>query len=255
MEILLESPGSERYLIVNADDFGQSHGINRGIVEAHERGIVTSASLMVRWPAVAEAADYARRHPELSLGLHFDLGEWIYRDGEWRSLYQVVATNDRSAVANELKRQLEAFRLLVGQSPSHIDSHQHVHRDEPVRAVASEAAAQLGIPLRECCSHVSYRGGFYGQTETGEPYPEGISKAGLLAMLADLSPGVSELGCHPGDGALDELETAYSIERKQEVHVLCDPQIRLAIAQVNIKLISFFDLNNESFRGATTVLS
>jgi YdjC-like protein len=45
-----------RYLIVNADDFGQSSGVNRGIIEAHEKGILTSASLMVRWPATEEAA-------------------------------------------------------------------------------------------------------------------------------------------------------------------------------------------------------
>ena len=67
---------STRYLIVNADDFGQSRGINRGITEAHEQGIVTSASLMVRWPAAPEAAAYARSHGSLSLGLHFDFGEW-----------------------------------------------------------------------------------------------------------------------------------------------------------------------------------
>jgi predicted glycoside hydrolase/deacetylase ChbG (UPF0249 family) len=51
---------TNRYLIVNADDFGQSHGVNRGVIEAFENGIVTSASLMVRWPAAVEAAAYAR---------------------------------------------------------------------------------------------------------------------------------------------------------------------------------------------------
>jgi predicted glycoside hydrolase/deacetylase ChbG (UPF0249 family) len=57
-----------RAAIVNADDFGQSAGINRGIVEAHQRGIVTSASLMVRWHAASEAAAaYARAHPRLSV--------------------------------------------------------------------------------------------------------------------------------------------------------------------------------------------
>jgi len=53
---------ANKYLIVNADDFGQSTGINRGIIEAHERGVVTSASLMVRWPAAIDAAQYAREH-------------------------------------------------------------------------------------------------------------------------------------------------------------------------------------------------
>ena len=48
--------GDRRYLIVNADDLGRSPGVNRGVIEAHAGGIVTSASLMVRWPAAAEAA-------------------------------------------------------------------------------------------------------------------------------------------------------------------------------------------------------
>ena len=64
-----------RTLIVNADDFGRSAEINAGIVQAHRDGIVTSASLMVRWPAAVGAAAYARERPDLALGLHFDLGE------------------------------------------------------------------------------------------------------------------------------------------------------------------------------------
>ena len=70
----------DTYLIVNADDFGQSPGVNRGVIAAHERGVVTSTSLMVRWPSAAAAAAYAREHPALSVGLHVDLGEWACRD-------------------------------------------------------------------------------------------------------------------------------------------------------------------------------
>src|SRR5918994_7702206 len=64
------------YLIVNADDFGYTRGVNRGIVEAHEHGIVTSASLMVKQRAAEEAAAYARSHTQLSLGLHIELRRW-----------------------------------------------------------------------------------------------------------------------------------------------------------------------------------
>lgn len=81
---------AKRYLIVNADDFGQSTGVNRGIIKAHEQGIVTSASLMVRWPFAAEAAQYSHRHPEFSLGIHLDFGEWAYREETWVPLYEVV---------------------------------------------------------------------------------------------------------------------------------------------------------------------
>ena len=117
-----------RAAIVNADDFGQSAGINRGIVEAHERGIVTSASLMVRWPAASAAAAYARAHPRLSVGLHVDLGESIYRDGEWIALYERVdradaraARSGNSFAALDLPRAAEArsdaSRLAPARAP------------------------------------------------------------------------------------------------------------------------------------------
>ena len=89
---------STKRLIVNADDFGQSTGINDGVIEAFERGIVRSTSLMVRWPAAAEAARYAKAHPDLSVGLHLDLGEWTYRQAQWVPLYEVVRREDHAAV-------------------------------------------------------------------------------------------------------------------------------------------------------------
>ena len=77
---------SARILIVNADDFGRSDAINRGVIRCHEDGIVTSASLMVRWPEAEGASVYARGS-SLSVVLHLDLGEWVYREGEWLSVY------------------------------------------------------------------------------------------------------------------------------------------------------------------------
>src|SRR6266849_6414300 len=158
----------KRYLIVNADDFGQSCGVNRGIIEAHERGIVTSVSLMVRWPAAAEAAAYAREHPSLSLGLHFDFGEWRCRNGSWIKLYEVVSEENIAAVAKEASRQLAAFRRLIGEDPTHLDSHQHVHRRESLSSVFIEIAEGLGVPLRCCSRQLRYHGDFYGQTQNGE---------------------------------------------------------------------------------------
>ena len=116
-----------RYLIVNADDFGLSDGVNRGIIEAHEHGVVTGTSLMVRWPAAADAAVYCRQHPRLSSGLHIDLGEWMFREGEWRALYEVVPLEDPVSIEREVNRQVKIFREMVGRNPSHLDSHQHVH--------------------------------------------------------------------------------------------------------------------------------
>src|SRR5262249_24976449 len=125
-----QDPPERRVLIVNADDFGQSFGINDGVAQAHERGIVTSASLMVCWPASMEAANYAQEHRELSLGLHVDLGEWTYSGDNWVRVYQVVPEDDPTAVHDALASQLAAFRRLVGRDPTHLDSHQHAHREE-----------------------------------------------------------------------------------------------------------------------------
>jgi chitin disaccharide deacetylase len=225
-----------RYLIVNADDFGQSPGINRGVARAHEEGIVTSASLMVRWPAAVEAAAYGRSHSELSLGLHVDLGEWALRDGEWWPLYEVSA-EDAGAVSEEVNRQLAGFRRLVGADPTHLDSHQHAHRREPVTSVLLELARGLGVPLRDFSPRVRYSGDFYGQGFDGQLLPELIGAEGLIELLRSLPPGVTELGCHPGE--LGDLESGYLEERPREVETLCDRRVRAVLEAEGIELRSF----------------
>jgi predicted glycoside hydrolase/deacetylase ChbG (UPF0249 family) len=239
---------TKRYLIVNADDFGLSVGVNRGIIRAHEQGIVTSTSLMVRWPAAAEAARYALQRPRLSVGLHLDLVEWIYRDYEWVPRYQVVPPDDEGAVAAEVSRQLEAFRRLLGRAPTHLDSHQHVHRNEPVRAVVSQLAQKLSVPLRSFTPQVQYCGDFYGQTGEGDPHPKGISLEGMLKIVQNLPAGVSELGCHPGED--EHLDSVYRIERMQEVAVLCHPQVRAALESNEVVLCSFADLSRLNLQPA-----
>ncbi len=229
--------GGKKYLIVNADDFGQSPGVNQGIIKAHECGVVTSASLMVRWPAAAEAAAYSRQRPGLSLGLHLDLGEWTYSEGAWLPLYKVTALEDPGAVLREVAEQLAAFRRLTGREPSHVDSHQHVHQREPVQSVVVELADQLGVPLRHFCRQISYCGDFYGQTAEGEPIPNRISVDGLIQILERLSPGSTELSCHPA--LVTDLNTLYREERVQEVKVLCAPRIRQAVTTMHVELCSF----------------
>jgi predicted glycoside hydrolase/deacetylase ChbG (UPF0249 family) len=226
-----------RYLIVNADDFGQSSGVNRGIIEAHERGIVTSASLMVRWPGAAEAAAYSRRRPKLSLGLHVDLGEWAYTGGAWRPLYEVAPLNDIEAVRKEVTAQLAAFRRFTDREPSHIDSHQHVHQREPLQSILMEVASQLGVSLRHFSPEVRYCGDFYGQTAEGSSIRGRIAVEALIQIISRLPIGCTELSCHAGFAT--DLDTMYRDERAEEVKVLCDPRLRTALRVMNVELCSF----------------
>ena len=135
--------GVPKWLIVNADDFGASAGVNRGIIEAHARGIVTSASFMVTGRAAAEAVELARDHPDLALGLHWDVGGEDERDFDLR---------DHAAVRDEFRRQLECFHDMLGRPPTHLDSHRHAHRE--IRKLFQELVEPLGVPLRAMPAHV-----------------------------------------------------------------------------------------------------
>ena len=230
-----------RVVVVNADDFGRSDAINRGIIEAHEHGIVTSASLMVLWPAAPDAAAYAREHPELSVGLHVDLGEWVLQDGMWRALYERVALTERDPLEREIRNQIERCRDLLGRDPTHLDSHQHVHLREPARSILMGLANELGVPLRHCDPIVRYCGDFYGQDRHEEPVPGSITTSHLIATLRGLPEGVTELACHPGH--VDSLEPSYRTERAVELRTLCDADVRQALADERIRLASFHDLN------------
>ena len=221
-----------RVLIVNADDFGRSEGVNRGVAIAHEEGIVTSASLMVTRPCARAAAEYASHDGDLSLGLHVDLGEWVYRDGAWETVEAFAGPVDE-----EIRRQVRIFETLVGRKPTHLDSHQHVHRQPAAAAAFVDLARELGVPLRDRSDRVRYCGSFYGQDAKGEPLPGAITTDALIRLLGELPAGTTELGCHPGLGTQDDLP--YGPERGAEVQALCDPRVRQAVDDLGIELRSF----------------
>lgn len=237
---------SERVLVVNADDFGRSPAVNDGIRRAHEDGIVTSASLMVRWPDAADAAAYSRSAAALSLGLHIDLAEWEYVEDEWRPVYQAVDTDDAAAVSEEVDRQVTRFVALAGRPPTHLDSHQHVHRSEPVRSAVSRAGAALGVPVRDGSSAIRYCGAFYGQDGKANPVPEAITVDALVRLVTEVPAGVTELGCHPAAAA--DFDNAYARERVVELEVLCDPAVRAAIVAAGVQLRSFEEIGPASAR-------
>ena len=222
-----------RELVVCADDLGLADSVNRGIVRAHEDGIVTSASLMVHAAGAGAAGALARKHRTLAVGLHIDLAEWTLRDGDWHAVYLRVDTDDADAVAAELERQLAAFHRLVGRPPTHLDSHQHVHRDEPVRSIVLAHGRRLGIPVRHNSS-ARYCGAFYGQGRAGTPLPEAITAAALVRLLHELPDGRTELCCHPA--AAPAPASDYGAERLAELEALCAPAVAAAVQAAGIRL-------------------
>jgi chitin disaccharide deacetylase len=231
---------SLKFVIVNADDFGCSRGVNRGIVEAHERGIVTSVSLMVDRTAASEGAEYARGRPELGVGLHVELDRWRVSRLPRRGAAFSAAAVTRHA-SEQLQRQLERFGSLLGQPPSHLDSHQHRHTWPLVRPLFERVAGELDIPLRRIDPRARFCGDFYGQDGRGRPEPESITPGALIQLLERIEEGVTELCCHPGYA--EGLDEWYKMEREQEVRTLCDARVGEAVSRLHIRLCTFSDLH------------
>jgi chitin disaccharide deacetylase len=213
-----------RRLIVNADDLGLTDGVNRGIIDAHTRGVLTSASLMVDAPGAQDAVGLVREHPALSVGLHF------VDDGP--------ELDDPGHAEREFARQLDRFRSLTGAEPTHVDSHHHVHVKRMTRFVA--LVEPLGVPLRGD-GRVRYLGAFFAHPSPGVVDLDRIRPAFLLSLLqAEATGPFSELGCHPG-WLTDELRSSYAGEREIELATLTEPGLRERIEALRLALASYRD--------------
>ncbi len=136
-----------RRLIVNADDFGLTAGVNRGIAEAHTRGIVTSATLMANGRAFDDAVHLANSLPGLSVGCHVVLidGEPVldarrlpsitststdfrrFRDGlQSFAVRALTGRLDPGEIEAEVSAQIRKLQS-AGLSISHLDTHKHTH--------------------------------------------------------------------------------------------------------------------------------
>ena len=223
---------SGRYVIFNADDFGYSHGINRGIVEGHERGVITSATLVVNGMASVEAARLARAHPALAVGLHVNFTN---------EADQFIDLEDRDACRAELRGQYKRFCDLMGAKPTHLDSHQHVHRHHMRRRLFEELADEEALPLRDR-PPVVFKGGFYAQWTYGVFEPEKVSFEALERILRhEIAQGIYEMSCHPGyfDPALTAV---YHRDREAELRTLTDPRLRPLLDELGIALLSYREL-------------
>ncbi len=158
------SRSHHRFAIITGDDFGFSHGVNRAIIDAHERGVLTSASLMVTADAFDEAVALARTHPRLAIGLHLVLvcGRAALGPAQIPHLADSVGRLSSSPVRAglryqfnpaaqrelrlEIRAQLEKFRR-TGLRLSHVDGHLHMHMHPVVFRTLVELADAFDIKV------------------------------------------------------------------------------------------------------------
>lgn len=212
-------------LIVNADDLCYDPAIDEGILEAHARGIVTSASAMVDTPFAARSL--AEAPATLDLGLHV----------------VVPAGCPEEELPEEIARQLARFRALRGDGPTHLDSHKHAHAAPAALAAFAEAARQHRVPLRALDAPmrealrlrgVATADAFLGDAALRPCW----TRERLLAALAALPDGIVELMCHPGREPTT-VRTSFGREREVELTALCDAAPQATLARAGVALRGF----------------
>jgi len=150
-----------RRLIINADDFGFTAGVNRAIVEAHSRGIVTSSTLMANGTAFADAVELAQSVPRLSVGCHVVLidGEPVLaarqlpsltREGRFRDGLKTFAARALAARMDDEEVFAEATAQIrriqsAGIRVAHFDTHKHTHLFPRILRPVLRAAKACGV--------------------------------------------------------------------------------------------------------------
>lgn len=222
-----------RRLIVNADDFGLTAGVNRAIIEAHEAGVVSSATLMANGQAFDEAIDLAHSRPGLSVGCHVVLvdggplleqsrvkslledggnssGSQHFRDGITKfgalALLGRLAADEIQAEATAQIRKLQGAGIAV----THLDSHKHTHVFPRVLRPLLRAAKSCGVTaIRNPFERIQ------GSQLAASP---GLwrrwTEAGLLGSLArQFREAVEQAGISTPDGTLAIVATGALDER------------------------------------------
>ncbi|MEA5502361.1 hopanoid biosynthesis-associated protein HpnK [Halotia wernerae UHCC 0503] len=155
-------PHTRRFAIINGDDFGFSQGVNQGIIQAHEQGVLTSTSLMVTGDAAEEAIALARSHPNLAVGLHLVLvcGRAVLSPSQIPHLVDSMSNFSNSslqaglryqfhrAAREELRREIRAQLSKFcdsGLPLSHVDGHLHFHVHPVVLGILVELAQEFDI--------------------------------------------------------------------------------------------------------------
>lgn len=267
----------KRLLAVNADDFGFTRDVNRGIVDAHRNGILTSTTLMANGDAFEDAARLSFETPTLDVGVHFVLvgGRSVASPG--RELPATVAAlirqvaSGRIDIGPELRAQIEKI-LSAGIRVTHLDTHKHTHLLPPVLEAVAKLGEEFGVPwvrrpmdlpmhgapagtpwkIRLASQAMSSLRARFHRVLEGHgcrttDWFAGFQMTGrydateVVRLLANLQPGTTEFMTHPGycGEELMASRTRLKSSREAELRALTDARVREAVEREGILLAPY----------------
>ncbi len=272
-----------RRLVVNADDFGFTRDVNAGIMEAHRNGILTATTLMATGGATPDAFDdavrLARETPSLDIGCHLVL---VGAPGFPLTVPQLVraVALGRIRIYQELVQQVRRI-VDAGLSPTHLDTHKHTHLLPPVLEAVARISEEFRIPwVRRPFDFPMQPGGVGGaggaekrargwtnrlmrlmngrfRTQLGRHHCRstdwfaGFKLTGrygsedLINVIRALPEGSTEFMCHPGHCGDDlrSARTRLKDSREEELRALTAPEVRAALDETGVTLVSYRDLS------------
>jgi predicted glycoside hydrolase/deacetylase ChbG (UPF0249 family) len=268
---------ARKRLVINADDFGFTHDVNEGIVEAHRDGILSSTTLMANGEAFDHAVSLAERNPSLDVGCHLVLVGGNSLLPPYRALPQSVPELLGAIVSRQLRLYDELAAQVkrivnAGIAATHIDTHKHTHLAPPVLDAVARVAQDFEIPwvrrpfdiplgavrgaapwltrmtndgmsfLRKRFQRVLKQ---HGCLSTD--YFAGFQLTGrfrteeLVRMIHELPDGITEFMCHPGrcGSELRHAHTRLKQSREDELAALISPQPRQALTECGVQLVNY----------------
>ena len=269
-------PAEAKLLILHADDLGAAHSIDAASFDALDKGIISSASIMMPTPWVTEVAAYARAHPNADLGLHLTLtSEWeTYRWGSVESKDKVPSLLDaagtfpnedapvaqkakQTEVELELRAQIERA-LALGIHPSHVDSHMgalfttpqllatyvKVAHDYHLPFLALRTNPFGGAPMPLAPNDIPLDAVIVASSEV----PRDHWKEFYLNAISNLKPGLTEIIVHLGhdDAELQAVTVNHepygSVWRQRDYDVVRSAEFRKALQDNHVILVTWKEL-------------
>ncbi|MEK7504295.1 MAG: ChbG/HpnK family deacetylase [Patescibacteria group bacterium] len=239
-------------LIVNADDFGRTHGINLGILECFKNGIVTSATVMINMPFAQEAIQIAIEN-KIPLGLHLNItgGEmyltgtnYLFGDkGKVKEAYKnkgSFSVQDMTLIIKEYEAQIAEFFRLAKKMPTHLDHHHNLQEVNGYLDIYMNFIKRIQLPTRTRHKINGVKApntiihNFFTDSE--------LTKVHLLDLIVNVPDGISELIAHPSLITGESLDSYTEVPRFKQVQLLTDAEVIQAVKKLNIKLVSYEDL-------------
>lgn len=239
-------------LIINADDFGYSKGVNYGIIDAYKNGIVRSTTIMAGMPGFDHAIKLAKENKELGVGVHLTLTSYkpvldshkdiVNEQGYFdKGLYtkENIININLEEIYREFEAQIEKVKSS-GIEITHLDSHHHVHTLKELKPIMEKILAKYKLPIRGGLKYeinydkvVDFKGTFYDKE---------VNIKGFENLLKE-SKGIFDVMSHPA--YLDKFlfdSSSYSIKRIEELELLTSEEIKSLIKEKGVKILNYRDI-------------